>query len=183
MCAQCLDLPDEILAKEGAAGYAPLQNTVDSSVVEEAPGDHMDEPMSEDVAQAARELVIAESQPPALTPVVLDSVANLVTEYNECQNMETFWKKRREEIKTRLVEMLGESTSGTISGRTAVTYERIDQFNSTEFKKKYPQLWEVYQHTVPKKELDIALLKRVRPDLYAEFQTRKMLVPYKAPGS
>lgn len=112
----------------------------------------------------------------------MDSVVNLLADDVECAAMIKWWQARRAMVRQQLADALGTSTSGTVNGQEVVTYNYINQFNTTEFKKKFPDMYQVYTRTVAKEELDVEKLKKSRPDLYQEFRVRTMLVSYEPPG-
>lgn len=131
---------------------------------------------------AARELVIR-AQPGDTVQLVMDQYISLFGDIAECQENVDFWSKRLAKLKGALAALMGDATVGTIGGEPAVTYEPVDRFNSTEFKKKHPNMFQAYQRTIEKKELDVAALKLSRPELYAQFQVRPLRVTYQPPGT
>jgi hypothetical protein len=141
----------------------------------------------EERLQAARELVIR-TRPTSeggtvATTLALDNYVPLLAEIVECQNMVDFWEKRLKRLKEGLGALLGEAHNGTVNGEQAVAYEPVNRFNTTAFRRQYPNLWRAYVHTVSKEELDVEMLRLSRPDLYAEFQVRPLRVTYEPPGS
>lgn len=115
--------------------------------------------------------------------IPMDPYVRLLAEERECADAIKWWTKRRELVKEQLTKLLGDAEVGTVNGEQVVFYEYQDRFNSTEFRKKYPDLFRVYSREVTKTEFDAAWLKSVRPDLYREFQVRPMRVTYEAPGA
>lgn len=135
----------------------------------------MSEP-SNDVASTNTEMVI----PPAEAP--MDRYIKLLAEERECANNIKWWTERRKMVTAEIIDHLGGAEVGTVNGVEAVTYRPREQFNSTEFKKKYPNLYHVYCREITKTEFDADWLKDTRPDLYKEFQVRPLIVKYTAPG-
>lgn len=125
------------------------------------------------------EIVVAGNKSPA---VPMDSFVNLLADDRECAAMIDWWTKRRKMVREQLADILGTNTSGTVNGQLAITYEPINQFNTTDFKKKYPDMAHLFEHRVSKVEIDVERLKETRPDLYNQFRTRVMRVTFEPPG-
>lgn len=132
--------------------------------------------------EAARSLVIR-TEGAVQKSVPLDSYVPLLDEIKECQRMEAFWKERLARLRTSLAGIMGSAEIGTVNGEEAVTYEPTARFNGSAFKKQYPNLSKAFMHTVEKSEWDLDLLRKSRPDLYAQFQVRPILVKYEPPGA
>lgn len=132
-----------------------------------------------DPIEAAQELVIRTTPTQQLA---LDQHVKLLAEMKECQDMERFWKKRLERLKEQAAKLMGDNEVGTINGEKALTYQWEDRFNSTDFRRQYPNMYELYSHEVTEKKFDANWLKRARPDLYKQFQVRSMKLTYEPPG-
>lgn len=130
--------------------------------------------MSSLVPEPSTEMVIP--------PVAMEQYVKLLAEERECANNIKWWKERREKVQAAIAKHLGDAEVGTVNGVEAVTYHYRQQFNSSEFKKKYPNLYHVYSREVTETKLDVEWLRTSRPDLYREFQTRVLNVKYTAPG-
>ena len=131
-------------------------------------------------SEDSSELVMRTEDP---TSMAMDSYVDLLADDVECANMIKFWTERRDQVRKRLAGILGENEIGTVNGQDAIRYEYQDRFNSTVFKKKYPNLYRAYVRPVTEEKFDSTLLKASRPELYREFQVRSMRVTYEPPGS
>lgn len=119
---------------------------------------------------------------PDPTVFAMDPYVDLLAEDVECSNMIKWWTARRDLVRQRIGVILGENEIGTVNGQEAVRYERQNRFNSTAFRKKYPNLYRVYSRPVTEEKFDPDMLKASKPELYAEFQVRAMRVMYEPPG-
>lgn len=135
----------------------------------------------EDRENAARELVIpTQSKPPApRSTFSLDAHVALLNDIAEAQETAKFWTDRLEFLKKSLSDILGDAEEGTIAGQEAVVYEPINRFNVSAFTKAYPQLARAYSREFTETRVDTDWIKRVRPDLYSQFQSRPMRVTWK----
>jgi hypothetical protein len=125
--------------------------------------------------EAAKELVIHTTSTDRLT---LDQYVTLLADYRECQNTMEFWKKRLEKIKAQMAEIMGDHEIGTVNGDPVFFYQRQDRFNSSEFRKQYPDMYRLYTHEVTEAKFDVDWFKKARPDLYAEFQVKAMRITF-----
>lgn len=129
----------------------------------------------------SREAVVA-TQSLAADSVALDPYAQLITDILECQDMLTYWRGREAQLKAALGAIMGNVHNGTLNGEPAVVYAPVNRFNATEFKRVLPNMARVYTHPVTKEELDVEMIKKARPDLYAQFQVRPMRIVYEPTG-
>lgn len=114
--------------------------------------------------------------------VAMERYIKFLAEERECANMLKWWAERHKAVKNAITGILGDAEVGTVNGTEAVTYRYRNQFNSTEFAKKYPNLYEIYKREQTKIEFDPEWLRTSRPDLYREFQVRTLRVTYTPPG-
>lgn len=137
--------------------------------------------MSDDIALPP--LASPVEKAPEEPPVVMDNLVKLLAEDVECANNIKWWQERRRMVQERIAEAMGDSVLGTVNGRDAVHYDWVQQFNGSAFAKEYPDMARVYTHSVMVDKLDLDALRRSRPDLYRQFQTRKMRVVFEPPGA
>lgn len=115
--------------------------------------------------------------------IALDAYVALLAEDVECANMQKWWAERRKVVQARLKAIMGACEVGTVNGQEVVHYERQNRFNSTDFRKKYPALYEAYMVEHTRREFDADLLKHSQPDIYQQFQVRSMRISFEPPGS
>lgn len=122
------------------------------------------------------ELVPVASAPLAVPgkSVALDADITLVAEYRTAKKALDYWKKEIERLKGMLTELIGDAETATLDDEPIFTYKPINSFNEGEFKKTDPELHKLYMREVRREELDIELLKRARPDVYARYQVRPL---------
>lgn len=118
-----------------------------------------------------------------LSAFAMDPYVDLLAEDVECSNMIKWWTARRELVRQRLSDIIGEHEIGTVNGQPVLHYEYQNRFNSTAFQRKYPNLYRAYVRPITQDKFDPDLLKSSRPELYHQFQVRAMRVNYEAPGS
>lgn len=123
------------------------------------------------------DLLTATDEP---TTIAMDQWVDKLAEAAECQRSITFWQKRLEKIKTELAELVGDAQIGTVNGSPVFAFAWKDQFNSTEFKKKYPDMYRLYSRDVTEKKFDAEWLKSTRPELWHQFQVRAMRITFDA---
>lgn len=112
----------------------------------------------------------------------LTAHARLLAEERECASMIKFWKERMEIVRQRITAVMGDAELGTVNGMEAVHFGYRDQFNGTEFKKQYPNLYHTFSREMTETKLDTEWLRQARPDLYRQFQVRTLRVTYNVPG-
>lgn len=83
-----------------------------------------------------------------------------------------------DQYKALLGKIMGDATIGRVDGQPVVTFRPIESFNSSDFRKKYPDTYRFFVHEVTEKRFDKDLLRRTRPELWEEFQTRPMKSSY-----
>lgn len=125
--------------------------------------------------EAAKELVIRTT---SQSQLALDSFVQVLADYRECQTTMEFWKNRLEKLKARMAEIMGEQEVGTVNGDPVFFYQRQNRFNSTDFKKQYPDMYRLYTRDITEKKFDPEWLKQARPDLYEQFQVRAMRITF-----
>lgn len=135
--------------------------------------------MSDPVVSPGSDLETRVADP---TSFALDSYVDLLAEVVECGNMIEWWQARQKLVKDRLRDLLGENEIGTVNGQEVIFYQKQNRFNSTAFRRKYPNLYRAFEVAKTETKFDPDLLKVSRPDLYEEFQVRAMRVTYEPPG-
>lgn len=117
------------------------------------------------------------TEPQSAVPTTsLDEHAELIRQARECQSAIDFWTTRLEELKDQIAKVMGANFAGTIDGIEAVTYAPKNQFNSTDFRKHYPDMYQLYRRPITDTKFDPEWLKKEQPALYAEFQTRALVI-------
>lgn len=132
-------------------------------------------------AALVKDLVHAAQNPPA--EFTMDDQVRLLADERECARNIKWWTERQKLIQERLKELLGDNTVGVVNGQPVVFFEYQSRFNSTEFKKKYPNLYKTYSRPVTEERFDAEWLRVQRPDLYREFQVRSFRNTYEEPGA
>lgn len=99
---------------------------------------------------------------------------HVMNELLEAKKQAYYWTNKLDTLKAELGRLMGDDEVALVHGQPIFTKIPIDRINETLFKKEEPELYEIYQHEVSKKELDTDLLKRARPDLYARFAVRPL---------
>jgi|SRR4030095_7436471 hypothetical protein len=125
--------------------------------------------------EAAKELVIRTTPKGQLA---LDQYVTILADYRECQTTIEFWRKRLEKLKSQMAEIMGDWEVGTVNGDPVFFYQRQERFNSTEFRKQYPDMYRLYTREIVEKKFDPEWLRQARPDLYEEFQVKAMRITF-----
>lgn len=115
--------------------------------------------------------------------VAVDTLAKVLAEYRECQDMVKFWQARQKKLAAQITDVLGDNYVGTIDGEKAVTYAPEKRFNEGEFKKHYPDMHKLYSRQVTEEKFDADWLARAQPEIYEQFQVRPLKIYYTAPGA
>lgn len=131
----------------------------------------------------ASDVVLGSAVPASIKPLNMDEHAQLLAEERECTAMVAWWTQRGRRVKARIAEIMGEHTVGTVNGNEVVFYEPQKRFNSTEFKKQYPDMYQAYSRPVTESQFDADWFQRSQPDIYRRFQVRPLRVTYEAPGA
>lgn len=88
--------------------------------------------------------------------------------------------KRMEKEKNRLAALIAESAGDeeelTVKGRKVLAYKRIDNMRSKELQKDHPDLYASFCFEVTKREFQKGAFSRAMPDLYAQYQSRRLTV-------
>jgi hypothetical protein len=104
----------------------------------------------------------------------LDGDAALYERYLRCKTLRDQWQDEMDLAKLELAKVMGDAEEGHIKGRRVLTYAREDRFNSTEFKKIYPDLYRLYMRSVTRQQFDLDSFKLAQPDRFIEFQVRSL---------
>jgi len=122
--------------------------------------------------------MLDETPQPEIPPVALDEFVLVLDAWAEATRKIKELNIEIDKYKSLLAKQMGDATVGTVDGVKVVTFAPIDGFNSTDFKKQYPETARFYTREVTKVEFDKEALKHSKPDLYKEFQTRPMKSTY-----
>lgn len=106
----------------------------------------------------------------------LDAQAALYERYLRCKALRDQWQDAMDLARSELALAMGDAEEGFISGKRVLTYAREDRFNSTEFKKQYPDLHRLYMRDVSKQQFDLDSFKIARPELFEQFQVRSLRI-------
>lgn len=112
-------------------------------------------------------------------PIALDSVEIDPQEYLDYVNAKqamAYWEVRIAAFRAKLKAAATASgaQSLTINDQEVFTHRAIEQFGKKEFEKKDPELAAQYMRRVEKIEIDVELIKRTNPGLYAEYQVHRL---------
>lgn len=83
-------------------------------------------------------------------------------------------KEAQEEIRARIAAFLGDDTVGTIDGKPTVKYVATGAVAEKRLEQEYPQTYAAYLVEVVKLKLDVEAFRRDWPDLFKEFQTKRV---------
>lgn len=125
--------------------------------------------------------MIEETPQPEEQTAALDEYVIVLEAWHETSQQIKKLKAQEETYKALLAKVMGDATVGTVDNQPVVYFRPIESFNSGDFKKKYPDTYRFFVHEVTKKEFDKDLLRRTRPELWEEFQTRPMKSSYVPP--
>ena len=103
-------------------------------------------------------------------PLALDEHIDLLRRWRQATKARLGWAKLEEELKEQIDKLLGDTNSGTINGEEAVVRQRINKFAAGKFAEQEPEMARFFEHEVTVREIDVALLKLTRPDLYKKYQ-------------
>jgi hypothetical protein len=80
----------------------------------------------------------------------------------------------RDELRKAIAQFMGEDETGYVDGKPVVSYARKGgaAFASAQFRKRYPELHEMFLVKRVKEELDLPALRNQHPDVFREFQVR-----------
>lgn len=106
--------------------------------------------------------------------VALDEHIALLAEEAECNDAIKAWTKRREKLKARLAEIMGDAKVGTVGGEKVVSYDYKESFRSKDFATDYPDMAKLYTREVTRTAFDVEWFRFARPDLYEEYKVREM---------
>jgi hypothetical protein len=115
------------------------------------------------------------TEPEQTTPVPMDQYVDLVKRWREATKARMGWTKIEEEIKAEIDKILGDRNEATINGETAVERRWEERFATARFKKEDPDTARFFEHEVTKREIDVDMIRRTRPDLYKQYQTSKLI--------
>lgn len=99
---------------------------------------------------------------------------SIMNDLLEAKRMAKYWNDKLTTLKAKIRTLGGDSEVLLVHGAPVFTLIPTERINETEFKKEEPDLYQIYQHKVTKDELDVDLLKRARPDLWARFAVRPL---------
>lgn len=106
-------------------------------------------------------------------PVLLDAEVDLLRRYTEAKKAKEAWGKIEEQLRGELEKLLGDAEEATVNGQTVVTWPRTNTFQKAEFKKAEPELYRFYEVDKMVKDLDLDMLKRTRPEIFRQYQSRR----------
>lgn len=108
--------------------------------------------------------------------VELDEHAELIARYRKCRDLEAQWKKEKEIAKSKLAALMGDAEIGLLDGEKVLSYAREERFNTSEFRKQYPDMYKLYLKPMQVEQFDLESFRLTRPELFAEFQVRSLRV-------
>lgn len=110
-------------------------------------------------------------------PVVLEGEYLQLLAYEAyCAGAAAHWKKERERYRARIQEILGDATVGVdVRGDQLVTYAPKEVMRTQDFARDYPALHKLYTRPKVVDQFDVEALKRERPELYRQYQSRALI--------
>jgi hypothetical protein len=108
--------------------------------------------------------------------IELDEHADLIARYRKCRDLEAQWKKEKEIVKAQLAKLMGDAEVGLLNGEKVLTYAREERFNTTEFRKQYPDMYKLYMKEKTVEQFDLEGFRLTRSELFEEFQVRSLRV-------
>lgn len=84
-------------------------------------------------------------------------------------------KKVEQNLERQITNLLGSTNIGRINGETVIEWTRDDRFAHARFAEEEPDLARQFMVRRTKEELDVELVRRMRPDIWARYQTRRLL--------
>ena len=109
-----------------------------------------------------------------VTTVELDEHVALIDRYKKAKQAAAYWAGEIESLRDALLALMGDAEVATVNGDKVLLAKPIDSFNESAFRKANPDLHKLYVREVPVERLDVELLKRARPDVYAQYQVRPL---------
>jgi len=82
--------------------------------------------------------------------------------------------RERDELRNAIQIFMGSETDGYLDGRLVLTNRPKggESFAKAQFRTKYPELAQMFTVKRVKEDLDMEALRRLHPDVVAEFQNR-----------
>jgi len=105
--------------------------------------------------------------------VEIDPAVSASLEY--AKEQKAWWAAQEDKFATQLKEAAGDEDELVIDGKVVWTFARTATLQLARFKKEQPEeLVEAFLELQEEQVFNAAKLKRQRPDLYAEYQTRTL---------
>jgi len=98
----------------------------------------------------------------------------LYLEFENAKRNEQWWKKEANRLGAEIRALAGDDTVVMVGDRRVITYDWINSFSERPFKEAYPQVHEQYLRSVVTEQLDLLRLKNDLPEIYRQFQQRRL---------
>lgn len=111
---------------------------------------------------------------PQAREVSLDDMAKDLEDLELVETMLAEWSARKEAIRNKIKERLGEDGVGMLHGRPVFAYKVTAGFASSQFAKDHPQIAAQFTTAKVVEELNAGLLAAQMPELYQEYRVRQL---------
>jgi hypothetical protein len=117
-------------------------------------------------------MALPEPKPGELTVEADRDLAKLL---KEAAAAEKAWRERKEQLRKKIQESMGEATAALVDGELAFTNRYKNTYREKDLRTDYPDLTDHYVHDVVVPTFDMAQFAAVHPDIAKHYQTRAFI--------